>query len=46
MQATVAQNNSAGQKRPMCGLDYAMADIAACRINHYNSLEELINKFK
>ena len=46
MQATVAQNNSAGQKRPMCGLDYAMADIAAGRINHYNSLEEQINKFK
>ncbi len=46
MQATVAQNNSAEQKRPMCGLDYAMADIAAGRINHYNSLEELINKFK
>ena len=46
MQATVVQNNSAGQKRPMCGLDYAMADIAAGRINHYNSLEELINKFK
>lgn len=46
MQATVVQNSSAGQKRPMCGLDYALADIAAGRINHYNSLEELINKFK
>jgi len=46
MQTAVAQTNSTGQKRPMCSLDYAMADIAAGRINHYNSLEELINKFK
>ena len=33
MQTTVTQNYSTGQKRPMCGLDYAMADIAAGRIN-------------
>ena len=46
MQTTVTQNYSTGQKRPMCGLDYAMADIAAGRINHYDSLDELINKFK
>jgi len=46
MQATVAQTNPAGQTRPMCSMDYALADIAAGRINHYNSLEELINKFK
>lgn len=45
MQAT-AQNNPTGQTRPMCSMDYALADIAAGRINHYNSLEELINKFK
>ena len=46
MQATVTNSNPARQIIPMCGLDYAMADIAAGRINHYNSLEELINKFK
>ena len=46
MQATMKNSNSAGQKRPMCGLDYALADIEAGRINHDNSLEELINKFK
>ena len=46
MQATVTQNYSSEQKRPMCGLDYALADIAAGRVNHYESLEELINKFK
>ncbi|MBR1426382.1 MAG: hypothetical protein IJ581_02895 [Paludibacteraceae bacterium] len=45
MQA-VAQNKPSTQTRPMCSMDYAMADIAAGRINHYNSLEELINKFK
>ncbi|MBR0194645.1 MAG: hypothetical protein IJQ32_00165 [Paludibacteraceae bacterium] len=45
MQAT-AQNNPTTQTRPMCSMDYAMADIAAGRINHYSSLEELINKFK
>ena len=46
MQATTTPTSLAGQTRPMCSLDYAMADIAAGRINHYNSLEELINKFK
>ena len=45
MQATT-QHNSSTQTRPMCSMDYAIADIAAGRINHYNSLEELINKFK
>ncbi len=45
MQAT-AQNYPTGQTRPMSSIDYALADIAAGRINHYNSLEELINKFK
>ena len=44
MQTTVTQNYSTGQKRPMCGLDYAMADIAAGRINHYNSLDDLIKE--
>jgi hypothetical protein len=33
------------QPQPMCGLDYALADIAAGRVTHYSSLEELINKF-
>ena len=46
MQTTMTNINSTGQKRPMCGLDYALADIEAGRINHYNSLEELISKFK
>ena len=46
MQATMAKNNPNAQTQPMCSLDYAMADIAAGRINHYSSLEELINKFK
>ena len=46
MQATRTNSNPGGQIIPMCGLDYAMADIAAGRINHYSSLEELINKFK
>ena len=46
MQATTAKTNLIGQAQPMCSLDYAMADIAAGRINHYASLEELINKFK
>ncbi|MCQ2311604.1 MAG: hypothetical protein MJZ64_07650 [Paludibacteraceae bacterium] len=32
--------------QPVCGLEKAMADIAAGRINHYSSLAELINKFK
>lgn len=41
MQATVAQTNPAGQTRPMCSMDYALADIAAGRINHYESLEDL-----
>lgn len=45
MQATT-KNNPTGQKRPICSMDYALADIAAGRINHYNSLEDLINKFK
>ena len=40
------KNNQLGQTQPKCSLDYAMADIAAGRINHYASLEELINKFK
>ena len=35
-----------GGKRPACGLDYAMEDIAAGRINHYSSLDELIRKFE
>ncbi len=43
---TTAQTNPTGQTRPACSMDYALADIAAGRINHYNSLEELINKFK
>ena len=46
MQTAIIISNPEGQKRPMCGLDYALADIEAGRINHYNSLEELINKFK
>jgi hypothetical protein len=46
MQATTAKNNPNVRTQPMCSLDYAMADIAAGRINHYTSLEELINKFK
>ena len=46
MQATTAKTNPIGQTQPMCSLDYAMADIEAGRINHYTSLEELINKFK
>ncbi len=46
MQATMKNSNLTGQKRPMCGLDYALADIEAGRINHYESLDELINKFK
>ena len=45
MQTTTA-NNPNVQTHPMCSLDYALADIAAGRINHYTSLEELINKFK
>ena len=40
MQATT-QNNPTGQTRPMCSMDYALADIAAGRINHYESLEDL-----
>ena len=46
MQVTMANNNSNVQTQPMCSLDYALADIAAGRINHYSSLEELKNKFK
>lgn len=46
MQAATAKNNPNVQAQPMCSMDYAMADIAAGRINHYTSLEELINKFK
>lgn len=46
MQATTAKTSSNVQTQAMCSLDYAMADIAAGRINHYASLEELINKFK
>ena len=46
MQATMVNNNPKVQAQPMCSLDYALADIAAGRINHYTSLEELINKFK
>ena len=46
MQATTAKNNPNVQTQPMCSLDYALADIAAGRINHYSSLEELKNKFK
>ena len=45
MQAT-AQTNPTGQTLPMGSLEYALADIAAGRINHYSSLEELIKKFK
>ena len=45
MQATMAKNNSDVQAQPMCSLDCALADIAAGRINHYTSLEELIKKF-
>ena len=41
MQATATQTNPAGQTRPMCSMDYALADIAAGRINHYESLEDL-----
>ena len=41
MQATIKNSNLIGQKRPMCGLDYALADIEAGRINHYESLEDL-----
>ena len=46
MPATSKIANTKEQSRPMCGLDYALADIAAGRINHYSSLEELINKFE
>ena len=46
MQVPMVKNNSNGQAQPMCSLDYALADIAAGRINHYPSLNELINKFK
>ena len=46
MQGVMTNNNPTGQTRSMCSLDYALADIKAGRINHYNSLEELINKFK
>ena len=46
MQAKLTKNNHSEQTRPMCSMDYALADIAAGRINHYDSLEELINKFK
>jgi len=46
MQATRTKNDPNVQTQPMCSLDYALADIAAGRINHYSSLEELINKFK
>ena len=45
MQATT-QHNPVEQRQPSCSIDYALADIAAGRINHYSSLEELINKFK
>lgn len=45
MQAAT-QNIPTEQTRPMCSVDYALEDIAAGRINHYNSLEELINRFK
>ena len=46
MQAAMTNNNPTGQTCPTCSLNYALADIEAGRINHYNSLEELINKFK
>ena len=46
MHTVTAKNNPDVQTQPMCSMDYAMADIAAGRINHYTSLEELINKFK
>ena len=46
MKTSSTKTNPTRQALPMCGLDYAMADIAAGRINHYTSLEELINKFK
>ena len=42
MDTTMAKNSSNVQAQPMCSLDYAMADVAAGRINHYSSLEELI----
>lgn len=41
-----ATKTPADQVQPMCGLDYALADIAAGRVNHYSSLEELIQKFE
>ena len=43
MKATV-QNKATEQTCSMCSMDYALADIAAGRINHYNSLEELIQE--
>ena len=39
-------NSQSATIQPMCGLDMAMADIAAGRINHYSSLSDLISKFK
>ncbi len=35
-----------GHPQTMCGLDYALADIAAGRIHHYASLDELKAKFE
>ena len=46
MQATMKNSNLTGQKRPMCGLDYTLADKEAGRINHYASLDELLTKVK
>ena len=46
MQATTRNSCTREQTQPMCGLDYALADIAAGRINHYSSLEDLIQKFE
>ena len=45
MSARTAKSNPNAQA-PVCSLDCALADIAAGRINHYTSLEELIAKFK
>ena len=46
MQVPIVKNNSNVQAHPMCSLDYALANIESGRINHYTSLNELINKFK
>jgi len=46
MQATVKESTINEQPQPMCGLDHALADIAAGRIHHYTSLEDLIQKFE